>query len=74
MSAAFTWRFQATTPSSAEENVVGKTLRPLCGARRCGALVEAEAQTPTMRLISFFGAAFPNGTDAPYLMLQIPEE
>ena len=70
--AAFTWRYEATTPGPEEENVVAKTMRPLCGAQACGALVEAEAQTPTMRVISFLGAAFPNGTDAPYLMLQIP--
>ena len=70
--AAFTWRYQATTPSADEENVVAKTLRPLCGSRPCGALVEAEAQTPTMRVISLLGAAFPNGTDAPYVMLQVP--
>lgn len=70
--AAFTWRYQATTPQADAENVVAKTMRPLCGARPCGALVEAEAQTPTMRLLSFLGSAFPNGTDQPYLMFQIP--
>jgi len=72
VTAAFTWRYQATTPSAGEENIVAKTLRPLCGAQPCGALVEAEAQTPTMRVLSFIGAAFPNGTDEPYLMFQVP--
>jgi hypothetical protein len=72
--AAFTWRFQATTPGADEENIVAKTMRPLCGAQPCGAVVEAEAQTPTMRVVSFIGATFPNGTDAPWLMFQIPPE
>lgn len=72
VTAAFTWRYQATTPGADEENVVAKTMRPLCGAQPCGALVEAEAQTPTMRVVSFLGSAFPNGTDEPYLMFQIP--
>ena len=72
--AAFTWRFQATTPGADEENVVAKTMRPLCGAQPCGALVEAEAQTPTMRVVSFIGSAFPNGTDEPYLMFQVPPQ
>jgi len=72
VTAAFTWRYQATTPQADEENIVAKTMRPLCGAQPCGALVEAEAQTPTMRVLSFLGSAFPNGTDEPYLMFQIP--
>lgn len=67
--AAFTWRFQAST---SDPSVVAKTLQPLCGARPCGAMVTAEAQTPTMRLVSLIGAAFPNGTDAPHLLFQIP--
>ncbi len=70
--AAFTWRYQATTPQADAENVVANTMRPLCGSQPCGALVEAEAQTPTMRVLSFIGSAFPNGTDEPYLMFQIP--
>lgn len=70
--AAFTWRYQATTPQADAENVVAKTMRPLCGSQPCGALVEAEAQTPTMRVLSFIGSAFPNGTDEPYLMFQVP--
>jgi len=70
--AAFTWRYQATTPQADAENIVAKTVRPLCGSQPCGALVEAEAQTPTMRVLSFLGSAFPNGTDEPYLMFQVP--
>lgn len=72
VTAAFTWRYQASTPGADEENIVAKTMRPLCGAQPCGALVEAEAQTPTMRVLSFLGSAFPNGTDEPYLMFQVP--
>jgi len=67
--AAFTWRFQASTQ---EPSVVTATMRPLCGARPCGVVVTAEGQTPTMRILSFLGSAFPNGTDAPQVMFQIP--
>ena len=67
--AAFTWRFVASTT---EPSVVSSTMRPLCGAQKCGAMITAEAQTATMRILSLVGAAFPNGTDAPYLLFQIP--
>lgn len=68
--AAFTWRFQVTTT---EDSALSATTRPLCGSAACGAVVTAEAQTPTMRVMSFIGAAFPNGSPAPNLMFQIPE-
>ncbi|MEM9073860.1 MAG: hypothetical protein AAGE52_35540 [Myxococcota bacterium] len=67
--AVFTWRFQATT---SEPSPVSNTLRELCGAQGCGAVVTAEGQTSTMRIVSFLGAAFPNGSPAPQIMFQIP--
>jgi biopolymer transport protein ExbD len=68
--AAFTWRFQSTTT---ENGAVGRTLRPLCGSTACGVVVTAESQTPTMRIVSFLGAAFPNGVPGPSVLFQIPE-
>lgn len=66
---AFTWRFAATTE---EPSSVTATMRPLCGMGNCGVVIEAEGQTATMRLASFLGAAFPNGTTAPNVLFQIP--
>ncbi len=68
-SATFTWRFQATT---SEPSPVALTMRELCGAQPCGALVTAEGQTMTMRVLSLIGAAFPNGSPAPQLLFEIP--
>lgn len=67
--AAFTWRYNATTDA---ESPVSGTMRPLCGAANCGVLLTAEALTPTMRILSFIGAAFPTGTDAPKVVFQVP--
>ncbi|MEM7609191.1 MAG: hypothetical protein AAF411_27895, partial [Myxococcota bacterium] len=67
--ATFTWRFNATTDA---DSPVSKTMRPLCGATACNALITAEAQTQTMRILSFIGAAFPTGTEAPFVVFQIP--
>ena len=67
--AAFTWRYNATTDA---ESPVSGTMRPLCGAANCGVLLTAEALTPTMRILSFIGAAFPTGTDAPNVVFQVP--
>ncbi len=69
--AAFTWRFQATTT---DPSPVSLTMRELCGATPCGVMVTAEGQTPTMRIASFLGAAFPNGAPAPHVLFQIPEQ
>lgn len=67
--AAFTWRYNATTDA---ESPVSSTMRPLCGAASCGVLLTAEAMTATMRILSFVGAAFPTGTEAPKVIFQIP--
>ncbi|NOY91515.1 MAG: hypothetical protein GXP55_09965 [Deltaproteobacteria bacterium] len=67
VTAAFTWRARALTkPDSA----VSKAVRGLCGAQPCAALVTAEGQTPSMRLISFLGAVYPDGAPAPILRFQ----
>lgn len=67
--AAFTWRYNATTDA---ESPVSATMRPLCGAASCGVLLTAEAMTATMRVLSFIGAAFPTGTEAPTVVFQVP--
>ncbi|HJK92939.1 MAG TPA: hypothetical protein RMH26_19560, partial [Polyangiaceae bacterium LLY-WYZ-15_(1-7)] len=69
--ATFTWRARAATE---DDSPISATMRPLCGAEGCGAVIEAEGQTATMRIISFIGAAFPNGSPDPQILFQIPEQ
>jgi hypothetical protein len=59
----------AQTPSSA----ISTTARPVCGAAPCSVVVEADAETPVMRVLSFLGAAFPNGSAAPSVAFRMPE-
>lgn len=56
-------------PSSA----ISTTARPVCGAAPCSTLIEADAETPIMRVLSFIGAAFPNGSAAPVVAFRMPE-
>ncbi|MEO0323830.1 MAG: hypothetical protein AAF447_12795 [Myxococcota bacterium] len=67
--ASFSWRFRGATT---EPSTVSATMRPLCGAKPCGVVIEAEGQTPTMRVLSFLGASFPNGTEPPEVLFQVP--
>ncbi|MEM1417645.1 MAG: hypothetical protein AAGH15_22295 [Myxococcota bacterium] len=67
--ASFSWRFRGATT---EPSTVSATMRPLCGSRPCGVVIEAEGQTPTMRVLSFVGASFPNGTEKPEILFQVP--
>ena len=69
VTAAFTWRFEASVQ---EDSPLSKTMRPLCGVSPCGVLMVAEGQTQTMRIVSFLGSAFPNGTEPPLVMFQVP--
>ena len=57
--AAFSWRIQANT---AAESSISAAMRPLCGAAPCKAVVVSEMITPVGNVISFIGAAYPNGT------------
>jgi hypothetical protein len=67
--ATFTWRFKETTSDS---SVIPKAMQPFCGTQSCGAVVEAEGGTSTMSLLSFLGAAFPNGTPEPHAEFVVP--
>jgi hypothetical protein len=59
----------AQTPSSA----ISTTARPVCAAAPCSVVIEADAETPIMRVLSFVGAAFPNGSAAPIVAFRTPE-
>ena len=67
----FTWRFRAATDEGLSP--ITGAFRPLCGAQPCGVVVTGDPDTLSMRLISFLGAAFPNGTEAPITLWEIPE-
>ena len=64
-----------TTPAGAVQahSAISETARPVCGAAACPTLVEADGNTPMMRVLSFIGATFPNGAMAPNLALRLPE-
>lgn len=68
---AFTWRFEAATDANSP---IASAMRPLCGAHPCGVVVSADSLTPTMRVLSFLGAAFPDGTPAPTVRFVAPAE
>lgn len=67
--AVFSFRAEATTT---ERSAVSGVARPLCGARQCATVIVADPDTPTMRPLSLFGAAFPNGTRQPSVVFQLP--
>ncbi len=69
--ATFTWRFEAAT---ADLSPVKDAFRPLCGARPCGVTVTGDTNTLALRLLSFLGAAFPDGTEAPATVFIHPSQ
>lgn len=66
---AFTWRFRAAT---AELSPITDATRPVCGAQPCAVVVASDADALAMNLITFMGAAFPNGTEAPTTHWVVP--
>ncbi len=68
--ATFTWEFQGAVQSPSP---ISDTVGAVCGSRRCGIVLTAEAGTMYGRLISLLGAAFPNGRPAPTVHVVIPE-
>lgn len=67
--AVFSFRAEvATSPESA----ISAAARPVCGAEVCQTVVEADEETPVMRVVSFIGAAFPNGATEPQWIFRLP--
>jgi hypothetical protein len=66
---AFTWRFDAAVD---ELSPISAAFRPLCGARQCGVILTGDKDTMTMRLVSMVGAAFPDGSSPPSLVVHVP--
>lgn len=67
--AMFTFRYQSAT---SDPSTISSTFRPVCGIEPCGVVVRGDAGTGSMRLISFIGAAFPNGTPSPRVVFEMP--
>jgi hypothetical protein len=67
--ALFQFRAQEalTNPSA-----VSATLKPVCGAAPCLAVMQAEKATLFVRVISLLGAAFPDGENAPSVVFEMP--
>ena len=55
-----------------EDSPITAVVRPVCGASPCQTVLDADSETPTMRVLSLLGAAFPNGATRPVLALRIP--
>lgn len=66
---AFTWRFEAATQATLSP--VSGAFRGLCGSQACGVELTGETETLALRLISFLGAAFPNGTVEPAVAFRL---
>lgn len=56
----------------AAPSAISGTLRQLCGTSACGAVVSADPQTLSVRVVSLIGAAFPDGTPPPSLAFEMP--
>jgi hypothetical protein len=68
---AFTWRFDAAV---ADLSPISAAFRPLCGVSPCGIAVTGDKETMSMRLVSFIGAAFPDGAPAPQIVFHVPNQ
>lgn len=67
---AFSFRAEEANQAT---SAISATTRPVCATAVCPTVVVADDITPTMRVISLLGAAFPNGTTAPRLAFRLPE-
>lgn len=67
---AFNFRHQ---DSVATESAFSNTVQPVCGAQSCQVVLDADATTPSMRVISMLGAFYANGFAEPDLAFRLPE-
>ncbi len=79
-SGVFSFRADEATATETNEagvqvpnSAISTTARPVCGAAPCSTIIEADGVTPIMRVLSFIGAAFPNGSTAPVIAFRMPE-
>lgn len=67
---AFNFRHQE---SVAENSALSATIQPVCGNTACQVVVDGDATTPSMRILSMIGAAYANGFTEPDLAFRMPE-
>jgi len=65
------FQFRAKEAQSSPSAVTA-TIKPICGAAVCGAVVQADAITLSTKVLALAGAAFPDGTPAPSLAFEVP--
>jgi biopolymer transport protein ExbD len=67
---AFNFRHQdLVLPESAFSN----TVQPVCGTESCQVVIDADATTPSMRVLTMLGAFYANGFTEPEIAFRIPE-
>lgn len=67
---AFNFRHQ---DSVAAESAFSNTVQPVCGTETCQVVLDADATTPSMRVLSMLGAFYANGFTEPDLAFRLPE-
>ena len=67
--ALFQFRAQETV---AKPSAITESIKPVCGTSACGVVIQAEKATSFVRVISLLGAAFPDGTNAPNVVFELP--
>ncbi len=65
------FQFRATEAVQAP-SALTQVMQPLCGPRACGAVVSADSNTLSVRVVSLIGAAFAEGSVAPALAFELP--
>ncbi len=67
---AFNMRHQE---SVVDDSAISNSSHPVCGNASCQTIVEADATTPSMRVLSMIGAVFPDGFAEPDIAFRMPE-
>jgi len=58
--------------SVAEDSHISSFMEPVCADTQCRVTFVTDATTASMRVISFVGAAFPNGSETPQIAFRMP--
>jgi len=66
---AFTMHHQEAV---AEDSGISSFMEPVCADTQCRVTFVTDATTASMRVISFIGAAFPNGSQTPQIAFRMP--
>ncbi len=67
--ASFNLRHQESVK---DDSAISNAMQPVCGSTSCQTVVDADATTPSMRVLSMIGAVFPDGSSPPDLAFRMP--